>query len=67
MNLKIKNILLEVIKSSYPKSGRPSSKNISHYLDVIIYVLKSDIKWKYLKEHFHHDTYRKKFLSNYVD
>ncbi len=61
MNLKIKNILLEVIKSSYPASGRPSSKDISHYLDVIIYVLNSDIKWKYLNEHFHHDTYRKKF------
>jgi len=61
MNLKIKNILLEVIKSAYPSSGRPSSKELSHYLDVIIYVLNSDIKWTYLKEHFHHDTYRKKF------
>lgn len=61
MNIQIKKILIEVIKSSYPKSGRPSSKEIEHYLDVILYVLNSDIKWKYLKEHFHHDTYRKKF------
>ena len=51
MNYKIKNILLEVIKSSYLPSGRPSSKELSHYLNVIIYVLNSDIKWKYLNEY----------------
>ena len=44
MNIQIKKILIEVIKSSYPKSGRPSSKEIEHYLDVILYVLNSDIK-----------------------
>jgi len=43
MNIQIKKILIEVINSSYPKSGRPSSKEIEHYLDVILYVLNSDI------------------------
>lgn len=60
MTLNINNILVEVIKTLTPNVGRKPSKEITHYLDKIKFVLDSDINWKYLEGPLHHDTYRKK-------
>jgi hypothetical protein len=57
----IKKILLEIIKESQSSLGRKPSQDNEHYLDKILMVLYSDIKWKYLEGPLYHDTYRKKF------
>ena len=61
LNPNIKKILLEVIKYTSSGRGRKPTYDVEHYLDVIYYVLQSDIKWVALKEKLHYDTYRKKF------
>jgi transposase len=62
INPEIKKIIVYIIKSFYKnKLGRPLKYDVEHYLDVIIYVLQSDIKWKYLEKPLHYDSYRKTF------
>jgi len=61
LNTNIKKIVLEVIRATASNRGRKCTYVDEHYLDVIYYVLQSDIKWCALKEKLHHDTYRKKF------
>ena len=61
LNSNIKKIILEVIRFKSSKLGRKCTYDIEHYLDVIFYVLQSDIKWCALEKELHFDTYRKKF------
>lgn len=55
--------LLKLLYNNRKKNkGRPDTCDIEHYLDVIIFVLESGIRWKDIRDRLHYSTYHKKFM-----
>lgn len=67
MKANTKELLKLIIKMVIPKDKRKRGAHnkctLDHYIDVICYVLRTGIQWKYLRDKLHFSTYHKKFIK----